>query len=205
MVNIQITPSLNKPIEFKHDEIAEVFMKLYKGHFLAKDQELFLEFKGIRMFGGVQKIMLMENETKLKDLGYGMLTDETEFEFRSLNQLLKIKSNSNKMKNIFRADFKFEDMGVGGLNKEIKDIFRRAFSSRRLPQNLLNLYGIQHVKGMILYGPPGTGKTLIARQLGKALHSKEPKIVNGPELFNKFVGETEKNVRDLFEDAKKDQ
>ncbi len=61
------------------------------------------------------------------------------------------------------------------------------------------------MRGLILYGPPGTGKTLIARQLAKCLNSNEPKIVNGPELFNKFVGETEKNVRDLFADAKRDQ
>ena len=57
---------------------------------------------------------------------------------------------------------------------------------------------------MLLYGPPGTGKTLIARQLAKALRSKEPKIVNGPEIMNKYVGETEKNIRDLFADAKAD-
>ncbi len=41
---------------------------------------------------------------------------------------------------------------------------------------------------MLLYGPPGTGKTLIARQIGKMLNGKEPKIVNGPEVLNKFVG-----------------
>jgi len=50
---------------------------------------------------------------------------------------LVIKSSSDKTKKIFRADFKFEDMGVGGLNKEIQDIFRRAFSSRRIPTKLL--------------------------------------------------------------------
>lgn len=66
------------------------------------------------------------------------------------------------------------------------------------------MYGIKHVKGLLLYGPPGTGKTLIARQLAKFLDAKEPKIVNGPELFNKFVGETEANVRKLFDDARKD-
>ncbi len=85
-------------------------------------------------------------------------------------------------------------MGVGGLSKEIMDIFRRVFSSRRLPSKILQLYGISHVKGLILYGPPGTGKTLIARQLAKFLNAKEPKIINGPELFNKYVGETEKNI-----------
>ena len=69
---------------------------------------------------------------------------------------------------------------------------------------MLQMYGIKHVKGLLLYGPPGTGKTLIARQLAKFLKAKEPKIVNGPELFNKFVGETEANVRRLFDDAKSD-
>ena len=54
------------------------------------------------------------------------------------------------------------------------------------------------MKGLILYGPPGTGKTLIARQLPKVLKARPPKIINGPEIFNKFVGETEKNVRNLF-------
>lgn len=41
--------------------------------------------------------------------------------------------------------------------------------------------------------------------MAKVLHAKEPKIINGPELFNKFVGETEKNVRELFDDARKDE
>lgn len=93
---------------------------------------------------------------------------------------------------------------MGGLDEEIQNIFRRALSSRRLPQEVMESYGIKHVKGLILHGPPGTGKTLIARQLAKFLQAKEPKIVNGPELFNKFVGETEANMRKLFDDAKKD-
>lgn len=36
--------------------------------------------------------------------------------------------------------------------------------------------GIKHVKGMLLYGPPGTGKTLMARQIGKLLNGREPKV-----------------------------
>lgn len=112
--------------------------------------------------------------------------------------------SKQKTKNIFRPDFDFADFEVGGLDREIQDIFRRAFSSRRIPTHVLEMYGIKHVKGLLLYGPPGTGKTLIARQLAKFLNAKEPKIVNGPELFDKFVGETEANVRKLFEDARKD-
>jgi vesicle-fusing ATPase len=60
------------------------------------------------------------------------------------------------------------------------------------------------VKGILLYGPPGTGKTLIARQIGKMLNAREPKIINGPEVLNKFVGQSEENIRKLFEDAEKE-
>ena len=63
--------------------------------------------------------MLIENEAKKSDLPFGMIDKDIDIEFNSTNPLLKIKSNSNKTKNIFRADFRFEDMGVGGLNKEI--------------------------------------------------------------------------------------
>jgi vesicle-fusing ATPase len=47
------------------------------------------------------------------------------------------------------------------------------------------------VKGILLYGPPGTGKTLIARQLAKSLKAKSLTIVNGPEVFSKYIGESE--------------
>lgn len=49
------------------------------------------------------------------------------------------------------------------------------------------------------------GKTLIARQIGKMLNGKEPKVVNGPEILNKYVGASEENVRKLFEEAEADQ
>jgi vesicle-fusing ATPase len=58
---------------------------------------------------------------------------------------------------------------------------------------------------MLLYGPPGCGKTLIARQIGKVLNAREPKIVNGPEILNKFVGGSEEKIRELFADAEKEQ
>ena len=55
--------------------------------------------------------------------------------------------------------------------------------------------GISHVRGMLLYGPPGCGKTLIARQIGKVLNAREPKIVNGPEVLDKYVGASEEKIR----------
>lgn len=44
----------------------------------------------------------------------------------------------------------------------------------------------------------------MARQIGKMLNAREPKIVNGPEILNKFVGASEENIRKLFEDAEKE-
>jgi SpoVK/Ycf46/Vps4 family AAA+-type ATPase len=92
-------------------------------------------------------------------------------------------------------------MGIGGLDAEFGAIFRRAFASRVFPPGLVDKLGIQHVKGILLHGPPGTGKTLMARQIGKMLNAREPKIVNGPEILNKFVGASEENIRKLFADA----
>ena len=56
-----------------------------------------------------------------------------------------------------------------------------------------------------IFGPPGCGKTLIAREIGKLLNGREPKIVNGPEVLDKYVGGTEQKVRDLFKEAEEEQ
>ncbi len=96
-------------------------------------------------------------------------------------------------------------LGVGGLKKQFSELFRRAFASRLggLGEMVVNS-GLPHVKGVILHGPPGTGKTLIARTVAKLLHASNVHVVNGPEIINKFVGESEKNLRALFEAAELD-
>ncbi len=96
-------------------------------------------------------------------------------------------------------------MGIGGLDEEFGVVFRRAFASRLFPPSEIAQLGIQHVKGMLLYGPPGTGKTLIARQIGAMLKGRKPKVVNGPEVLNRFVGASEENVRKLFAEAIEEQ
>jgi vesicle-fusing ATPase len=98
----------------------------------------------------------------------------------------------------------FNHRGIGGLDNEFSQIFRRAFASRIFPPGLVEKLGIQHVRGILLYGPPGTGKTLIARQIGKMLNAREPKVINGPEVLNKYVGQSEENIRKLFADAEKE-
>lgn len=103
------------------------------------------------------------------------------------------------------GDVSFEKLGIGGLDVQFKEMFRRAFHSRLLSPEVCKRLGIKHVKGILLYGPPGTGKTLIARQIGKMLVGKEPKVVNGPEVLNKYVGASEENIRALFKEAEEDQ
>lgn len=119
---------------------------------------------------------------------------------------IKLKNTSKRgpTNAILAPNFKFEDMGIGGLDTEFAAIFRRAFASRIFPPGLVEKLGIQHVKGILLFGPPGTGKTLMARQIGKMLNAREPKVVNGPEILNKFVGQSEENIRKLFADAEKE-
>jgi len=98
----------------------------------------------------------------------------------------------------------FEKYGVGGLDSEFLTIFRRVFASRMVDPEVLKKLGMRHVKGMLLYGPPGTGKTLVAKQLGRLLNAHPPKIVNGPEILQRFVGQSEENMRDLFAPAEKE-
>jgi vesicle-fusing ATPase len=72
--------------------------------------------------------------------------------------------------------------------------------------------GIKHVKGnirlsprliigVLLYGPPGCGKTLLAGQIAQVLTGKKPRVINGPELLDPYVGKSEANVRELFIEA----
>ena len=138
---------------------------------------------------------------------FGLFSRNSEVQLRKAPAAaLKITgSSSGKGNQLFAKGFNFEALGIGGLNREFADIFRRAFASRTIPPDILRKMGQHHVRGMLLYGPPGCGKTLIARQIGKALQAHPPKIVNGPEILNKYVGQSEENIRNLFGDAEKEQ
>ena len=116
----------------------------------------------------------------------------------------KKKTNKKKGQGIkgFGPDWDPEQMGIGGLDNQFATIFRRAFSSRLYPADIVKELGVKHVKGLLLYGPPGTGKTLIARSIGKMLTDREPKVVNGPEILNRYVGQSEENIRELFAEAR---
>ncbi|AYV75575.1 MAG: putative vesicle-fusion ATPase [Terrestrivirus sp.] len=129
-----------------------------------------------------------------------ILDDDTILNFRVANDQKNIKFD-NDVPSLFKEDLNLQELGIGGLDDQFAEMFRRAFASRALPKKVIEGLGTKHVKGILLYGPPGTGKTLIARQIGKILNCREPKIVQGPSLLNKYVGQSEENVRELFADS----
>ena len=165
-------------------DIEEEFKKKYFDTIINKTHFLPLEVAGANCILKtteleLQKTGMYEIDRMEFNKNFGLYTKETQFDFNVSkdSQDLKIKTSKMKEKSIFRSKFNFEDMGIGGLDQEFADIFRVAFASRRYPANYLAQFNIKHVKGMLFYGPPGTGKTLIARQLGKALNAKEPKVI----------------------------
>jgi len=126
------------------------------------------------------------------------------FEGSPLNLIGKCKGKSTHQ-SIINPDWDFSKMGIGGLDKEFNTIFRRAFASRVFPPEIIQQLDMKHVRGILLFGPPGTGKTLMARQIGKMLNAREPKIVNGPQILDKYVGESEANIRKLFAEADEEE
>lgn len=186
--------------EFNAEDLTKHCQRCLQNHVPTSGQCYVLDFYGTSLL--LKTATLMSSDETIET---GLLTSATEFFFsKAPGASVKIEGSASQQKEIFRPDFDFEKMGIGGLEREFSDIFRRAFASRVVPTAMVQKLGMQHVKGMLLYGPPGTGKTLIARQIGKMLNGKEPKVVNGPEVLNKFVGQSEENVRNLFLDAEKD-
>mmetsp|Transcript_29857 Transcript_29857/g.96365 ORF Transcript_29857/g.96365 Transcript_29857/m.96365 type:complete len:576 (-) Transcript_29857:369-2096(-) len=94
---------------------------------------------------------------------------------------------------------------VGGLDAPLSIIVRRALASRLYPPALAADLGLPPVRGLLLYGPPGCGKTLVAREIASALGARQPKIVSGPEMMSKYVGDSEAFIRGLFGDAELEQ
>ena len=89
---------------------------------------------------------------------------------------------------------------VGGLQEEIKVMREIVELPLRHPELFVRL-GIEPHSGILLYGPPGCGKTLLAKVLASESEATMYSI-NGPEIMNKYYGETEAKLRDIFKEAK---
>lgn len=89
---------------------------------------------------------------------------------------------------------------VGGLQTEIKAMREIVELPLRHPE-LFNRLGVEAHSGILLYGPPGCGKTLIAKVLASESEANMY-LINGPEIMNKYYGETEAKLREIFKEAK---
>jgi len=92
----------------------------------------------------------------------------------------------------------YED--IGGLEEEIQKIREMIELPIRHPE-LFKRIGIDPPKGVLLHGPPGTGKTLLARAVAYETEAHFITI-SGPEIMSKFYGQSEENLRKVFEEAK---
>ena len=102
---------------------------------------------------------------------------------------------------------------VGGLDSQIEQI-TDAVELPFVHQSLFAEYDLPAPKGILLYGPPGCGKTLIAKAVANSLAKKVAEVsgdheaksfflnIKGPELLNKYVGETERQIRLIFQRAR---
>ncbi len=93
----------------------------------------------------------------------------------------------------------YED--IGGLRREIGLIREMIELPLRHPE-LFQKLGIDPPKGVLLHGPPGTGKTMIAKAVANETDANFVSI-SGPEIMSKYYGESEKQIREIFEEAEK--
>ena len=89
---------------------------------------------------------------------------------------------------------------VGGLGTKIKAMREIVELPLQHPE-LFTRLGVEPHSGILLYGPPGCGKTLIAKVLANESEANMY-LINGPEIMNKYYGETEARLRDIFKEAK---
>jgi transitional endoplasmic reticulum ATPase len=89
---------------------------------------------------------------------------------------------------------------VGGLGHEVKAMREIVELPLKHPE-LFSRLGVEPHSGILLYGPPGCGKTLIAKVLASESEANMF-LINGPEIMNKYYGETEAKLRDMFKEAK---
>uniref|UniRef100_A0A8C5CVV9 Vesicle-fusing ATPase n=1 Tax=Gadus morhua TaxID=8049 RepID=A0A8C5CVV9_GADMO len=202
---------------YDSDKMAAEFIQQFNNQGFSVTQQLVFSFCD-KLFGLVIKDIEAMDSSILKgemptgkkqkiDVGLMVGNSQVVFEKAETSSLTLVGKAKTKeaRQTIINPEWNFEKMGIGGLDREFSDIFRRAFASRVFPPDIVEQMGCKHVKGIMLFGPPGCGKTLMARQIGKMLNAREPKIVNGPEILNKYVGESEANIRKLFADAEDEQ
>ena len=124
--------------------------------------------------------------------GIAIVTDETVVELKETPYEQKGDEEKGE-----RTDVHYED--IGGLGRELEQVREMIELPLRHPE-IFERLGITPPKGVLLYGPPGTGKTLIAKAVANEVDAHFLTI-SGPEIMSKYYGESEGNLRQVFEEA----
>ncbi len=124
--------------------------------------------------------------------GTVVVTDSTEVEV-SEQPAEQITGTDNRE----TPDVAYED--IGGLDSELEQVREMIELPMRHPE-LFQQLGIEPPKGVLLHGPPGTGKTLMARAVANEIDAYFTDI-SGPEIMSKYYGESEEQLREVFEEA----
>jgi transitional endoplasmic reticulum ATPase len=157
--------------------------------------DIFSLFFGTDMKEVLMPMGSMGTEIKLvvvdtKPDGIVQVSDNTEVEL--LPQAVEVAEK--KMPTVTYED-------IGGLSQIVPKIREMIETPLRHPEVFERL-GVEPPKGVLLYGPPGTGKTLIAKVVANEAGAHFISVA-GPEFMSKFYGESEENLRKIFEDADK--
>lgn len=201
-------------VDINVEDMSMSMKSQFSGQVFCESQKIVMDFNGSKfelMVESLEHAVIGDNSpiSPSNSRKQGQILKSTDVDFKKVtgsasNLVLVGAKGPTRNDSLFKQSFDFEQLGIGGLNAQFGTIFRRAFASRMFP-GVYKDVGINHVRGILLYGPPGCGKTLIARQIGKVLNAREPKIVNGPEIMDKYVGGSEEKIRALFADAEKEQ
>lgn len=174
------------------------------------------EFKGIVIHNNLKYIF--KHESKILNLqtfdlspkedGKKIITENTVLQFIGSGENISFEHSQEK--HLFKKNFNFNELGIGGLDNEFFTLFRRAFTPLILKMTNPKLFeklNIRCVKGILLHGPPGCGKTLTAKKLSEVLNCdpQNVKTISGPEILNQYVGGSEEKLRAIFEPAMKDK
>jgi vesicle-fusing ATPase len=111
-------------------------------------------------------------------------------------------NSPHTMSSLLNEKFNFKSK-VGGADAVFEKLSYMILP-RLYPQSFVSQTGMRRPRGVLLSGPPGTGKTLIASTICE-IFNIQPKIIRGPEIFSRFLGESEGKIRALFADARRDQ
>ncbi len=183
--SVSLAPLISKGQQIQFGKGIEVLIK--KGLLkrpLAKGDSIIVP--GIALFGSALPFIIIDT----KPSGIILISENT---------IVNVKEEAAKDLEPEGPRVSYED--IGGLKEELEKVKEMIQLPIKHPK-IFNRLGIDPPKGVLLHGPPGTGKTLIAKAVANESGASFYTI-NGPEIMSKFYGQSEENLRKIFEDAEK--